>query len=152
MLDNIFDTLQTVCIWCEYYVTIECAQSAQVLVRIIDAQWKCDAVNKRCPDARPWKIPRYIFTRLYTQSQYAQGDQGKYKEYTPPFPLLVKTRAIRFCKWPAQMSDTGNNYIILTGLEGYIRNIDQAQIILPRVERRGQYGLSAVNNSDIPRK
>ena len=70
---------------------------------------KYGAVNTRCPDARPWKIPRYIFTRLYTQSQYAQGDQGKYKEYTPPFPLLVKTRAIRFCKWPAQMSDTGNN-------------------------------------------
>ena len=38
VLDEIFDTLQTVCIWCDYYVTIECAQSAQVLVRIIDAQ------------------------------------------------------------------------------------------------------------------
>ena len=70
---------------------------------------KYGAVNTRCPDARPWKIPRYIFTRLFTQSLYEQGDQGKYKEYTPPFPLLVKTRAIRFCKWPAQMSDTGNN-------------------------------------------
>ena len=70
---------------------------------------KYGAVNTRCPDARPWKIQRYIFTRLYTQSLYEQGDQGKYKKYTPPFPLLVKTRAIRFCKWPAQMSDTGNN-------------------------------------------
>ena len=59
---------------------------------------KYGAVNTRCPDARPWKIQRYIFTRLYTQSLYGQGDQGKYKEYTHPFPLLVKTRAIWFCK------------------------------------------------------
>lgn len=45
---------------------------------------------------------------------------------------------------------TMNDYVILTGLERYIRNIDQAKIILPRVEKicrrkpeRGQYGKCA---------
>ena len=103
MLDKIFDTLLTVCInWCDYYVTIECAQSAYA--GLIDAQWKWQNTVQSIQD--------YIFTRLYRQSLYGQGDQGKYEEYTPPFHwLLVKTRAIRFCKWPAQISDTVNNRI-----------------------------------------
>ena len=37
----------------------------------------------------------------------------------------------------AKNSYIDNNNIILTGLEGYIRNIDQAHIILSRVEDEG---------------
>ena len=30
-VDEIFDTLQTVCLWCDYCVTVECVQSASTI-------------------------------------------------------------------------------------------------------------------------
>ena len=47
-----------------------------------------------------------------TQSQYDNRDQGKYKIYTHlgiSVSLALIMRAIPWNKWPAQMSDTGNN-------------------------------------------
>ena len=71
---------------------------------------------------------------------------GKWWEFSVPFNMVNIAQKIQADKntrsyCTVKMPSIDNNYIILTGLEGYTTYIAQTSLILPRVEDEGNMGL-----------
>ena len=73
-------------------------------------------------DARMWDHGKYkgifciVSARKLSTRRETKQNTNNIGGLPDSFPMFMKTRAIRFCKLPAQMSDTGNNEVYFTWL------------------------------------
>ena len=76
------------------------------------------------PDAGRGKIPKWYCPRLLTRKVNTIIETRENTRYIPiSVSLALIMRAIPWKKWPAQMSDTGNNNDYYAGIYGTRNNI-----------------------------